>query len=84
MVGHYQTIQNLPKRQGVHLVVVLDSETGFLTGVPNTIGQFVVGICVEEYRDGNLISTTRRDFQYNVHLNTQIFLQLENKPYYYL
>lgn len=44
----------------------INSETGLLTGLPNTIGQFVVGICVEEYRDGRLISTTRRDFQYNV------------------
>lgn len=46
--------------------LTIDPETGFLTGVPNTIGQFVVGICVEEYRDGELISLTRRDFQYNV------------------
>ncbi len=44
----------------------IDAKTGILTGVPNTIGQFVVGICVEEYRNGVLISTTRRDFQYNV------------------
>lgn len=44
----------------------IDAQTGLLTGLPNTIGQFVVGICVEEYRDGQLISTTRRDFQYNV------------------
>ena len=44
----------------------INRETGFLTGLPNTIGQFVVGICIEEYRDGELISTTRRDFQYNV------------------
>ena len=44
----------------------IDSETGWLTGTPNTIGQFVVGVCVEEYRDGELISITRRDFQYNV------------------
>jgi gliding motility-associated-like protein len=44
----------------------IDSETGLLTGLPNTVGQFVVGICIEEYRDGLLISTTRRDFQYNV------------------
>ncbi|HMO41568.1 MAG TPA: gliding motility-associated C-terminal domain-containing protein [Saprospiraceae bacterium] len=44
----------------------IDPLTGFLTGTPNTIGQFVVGICIEEYRDGELISTTRRDFQYNV------------------
>ncbi len=44
----------------------IDPKTGVLTGIPNTIGQFVVGICVEEYRNGVLISTTRRDFQYNV------------------
>ncbi len=44
----------------------IDPVTGLLTGTPNTIGQFVVGICVEEYRDGALISTTKRDFQYNV------------------
>jgi PKD repeat protein len=46
--------------------LAIDSQTGLLTGLPNTVGQFVVGICVEEYRDGELISTTRRDFQYNV------------------
>ncbi|MFT4665007.1 MAG: gliding motility-associated-like protein [Polaribacter sp.] len=47
-------------------VLKIDSQTGFLTGIPDVIGQFVVGICVEEYRDGELISTTRRDFQFNV------------------
>jgi gliding motility-associated-like protein len=46
----------------------INSQTGLLTGLPNTIGQFVVGICAEEYRNGELISTTRRDFQYNVGL----------------
>lgn len=44
----------------------INAATGLLTGLPNTIGQFVVGICVEEYRAGQLIATTRRDFQYNV------------------
>lgn len=44
----------------------IDSKTGFLTGVPDKIGNFVVGVCVEEYRAGTLIATTRRDFQYNV------------------
>lgn len=48
--------------------LAINSKTGLLTGVPNTIGQFVVGICIEEYRDGKLISTTTRDFQYNVGL----------------
>ncbi|MEM1319490.1 MAG: PKD domain-containing protein [Bacteroidota bacterium] len=46
--------------------LTIDPQTGFLTGIPNTTGQFVVGICIEEYRDGFLISETRRDFQYNV------------------
>ncbi len=46
--------------------LTIDPATGFMTGVPNLIGNFVVGVCVDEYRDGSLISTTRRDFQYNV------------------
>ena len=46
--------------------LAIDPDTGLLTGLPNTIGQFVVGICLEEYRNGEIISTTRRDFQYNV------------------
>ena len=44
----------------------IDPRTGLLTGTPNTIGQFVVGICIDEYRNGQFLSSTRRDFQYNV------------------
>lgn len=46
--------------------LVIDPETGFLSGTPNTIGQFVVGICVSAYKNGQLTSILRRDFQYNV------------------
>ncbi|MBK9338602.1 MAG: gliding motility-associated C-terminal domain-containing protein [Lewinellaceae bacterium] len=46
--------------------LAIDPVTGFMTGVPNTLGNFVVGVCVDEFRDGMLLSTTRRDFQYNV------------------
>ncbi len=44
----------------------IDPVTGALSGVPNTIGQFLIGVCIEEWRDGELIATTRRDFEYNV------------------
>lgn len=41
-------------------------ETGLLTGFPSQIGQYVVAICVSEYRDGVLLSVNKRDFQFNV------------------
>ena len=44
----------------------IDSRTGRLTAIPSIIGQFVVGVCVEEYRNGVLISNQIRDFQFNV------------------
>lgn len=44
----------------------IDPNSGLLEGTPTQQGQYVVGICVSEYRDGVLLSTTRRDFQINV------------------
>ncbi len=46
--------------------LTLNSETGYLDGIPLVQGQFVVGICVEEYRNGQLLSFVRREFQFNV------------------
>lgn len=44
----------------------IDRYSGFITGVPRIIGQFLVGIQVKMWKDGKVISIVRRDFQYNV------------------
>ncbi len=44
----------------------LSATTGLLSGTPGSIGQFVVGVKVKEYRNGVLLSETLRDFQFNI------------------
>ncbi len=51
-------------------IVSINSSTGVIDGIPETPGQFVVGVCVEELREINGVWTKigeiRRDFQFNV------------------
>ena len=44
----------------------INPTTGLLTGTPNMIGRWVVAICCQEYRNGVLLTTNKRDFQFNV------------------
>jgi gliding motility-associated-like protein len=44
----------------------VDPQTGLLTGTPTQIGNWVFAVCVEEWRNGQLISEDRRDYQFNV------------------
>lgn len=54
-------------------VISLDQRTGRITGTPRIVGQYVIGICVKEYRRGLLIGQIQRDFQFNVTLCEDIF-----------
>lgn len=61
-----QPTYNEANMLGASIPLAIDPHTGVLTAFPTIQGQFVVGIAVEEYRNGVLLSTVRRDFQYNI------------------
>lgn len=47
-------------------VVTIDPVTGIIDGKPSLSGQYVVGVCIKEFRNGQLLSIIQRDFQFNV------------------
>lgn len=51
----------------------IDPNTGELGGFPTIQGQFVVGICVDEYRNGVHLGTTRQDMIISVVPCTPLF-----------
>lgn len=58
----------------------IDPITGLLTGTPTQLGQFVVGVCVQEWRNGHLLSVNTRDFQFNVAYCEEISTALIAQP----
>lgn len=57
---------NVTNQMGGLPPINLDPQTGRFTVTPTVVGQFVVGVCVSEFRNGQLINTVLRDFQFNV------------------
>lgn len=46
--------------------IVIDPVTGLITGTPSRIGRFLVTVCCNEWRNGVLINTAKREFQFVV------------------
>lgn len=62
--------------------IAINSTTGVLTASPNLTGRYVVGIRVDEYRNGVLISSMIRDFifrVFNCNITMEAILPLETE-----
>jgi len=62
----------------------IDPQTGYITGTPTQLGVYVISVCVSEFRNGVLINTISRDFQYQVNFcesSQADFPSLENSTY---
>jgi PKD repeat protein len=46
--------------------VSINSQTGLVSGIAPDAGKYVVTVCVEEIRDGNVIATQHKDLQINI------------------
>lgn len=46
--------------------MTVDPQSGVMSGVANQLGTYAIALCVAEYRNGVLINTIRRDYQFNV------------------
>lgn len=62
----FKSPYNVNNQLGGSEAMKIDPVTGLLTAKPSQIGQYVVGICVKEFRNGVLLDIHRRDFQFNV------------------
>lgn len=61
-LGSYNAAYPLSASPGLNI----NPQNGFMTGTPNMLGQWVVGVCVSEYRNGVFMDANKRDFQFNV------------------
>jgi gliding motility-associated-like protein len=61
--------------------VTINPATGVISGTaPSLMGQYVVCVCVNEYRNGTLIATTRKELHIDVRDCSPLRAQLDPRP----
>jgi len=68
---YYDAVQYMPGFTSAdpingYPVIQIDPVTGMITGTPNTVGRYLVTVCCHEWRDGIMINTIKREFQFVV------------------
>ncbi len=62
----FQPAYNVNTPMAGNPVIRINPNTGLISGVPDNQGQYVVGVCVTEYRGGVKMGSIQRDFQFNI------------------
>jgi gliding motility-associated-like protein len=63
---NYRSPYSPANPMGGNPVLKIDPKTGIISGTPNIQGRFVVNVCCDEWRNGAVINTTKREFQFVV------------------
>ncbi len=56
----------------------IDSKTGIISTLAPTVGQFLIAVKVDEFRNGQLISSVTRDFSVNVYNGSNVLPSITN------
>lgn len=56
----------------------IDPKTGIISTLAQNSGQFLIGVKVDEFRNGQLISSTKRDFTTNVYVGSSSLPEITN------
>jgi len=62
----YRAPFSATKPMGGSPLIQIDPHTGLITGTPNVQGRFVVTVCCHEWKNGIMINTVTREFQFVV------------------
>ncbi len=63
---NYMATYSATQPLGPLSTININPTTGMLTGHAMVLGRYVIAVCVSEWRNGQLLSTSKRDFQFNI------------------